>query len=92
MTKTKISNPQSKFVDNDLQYEIVPRRRSERRSVNYLQGLKSELAAENKDIDVQNTEKKLAAVLIEDERRQSARRTSRPTLLSAVEISKLRKK
>lgn len=70
----------------------MPRRRSERRNVNERQDTKSELVAESEGIKVQNLDKRQAELLTGDDRRQSARRRSKPTLLSATEISKLRKK
>ncbi|MDO7596840.1 MAG: hypothetical protein MUR51_04040 [Pseudomonadota bacterium] len=47
---------------------------------------------ENKNMKVQKPDRKHTNLLTEDERRQSARRTSRPTLLSVDEIATLRKK
>jgi hypothetical protein len=82
----------SNLIVNDTQYEVVPRRRFERRSVSDQQAIKPELATENEDIKMHKVDKRQAKFLREDERRQSARRSSRPTLLSVDEIAKLRKK
>lgn len=79
-------------IVNDMQYEVVPRRRFERRGINSPQGIKPLLVAENEDMKMHNVDKKQADLLSADERRQSARRSSRPTLLSVDEIAKLRKK
>ena len=92
MSNTKISNSESNLIVNDAQYEVVPRRRFERRSVNERQVILPKYAAENEDMNVQQRDKKHTDLLIEGERRQSVRRTSRPTLLSVDEIAKLRKK
>jgi hypothetical protein len=82
----------SNLIVNDTQYEVVPRRRFERRSANDRQVIKPELATENEGMKVHKADKRHAEFLREDERRQSARRSSRPTLLSVDEIATLRKK
>lgn len=92
MSNTTPPTSASSLIANDTRYEVVPRRRFERRSVNDRQVIKPELAAENEDMQVEKSDKKNAAQLRIDERRQSDRRTSRPTLLSVDEITTLRKK
>ena len=91
-SKTNTPNSQSNLIDIDTYYEVVPRRRSERRSANQPEGIKSKFAVEDKDLEVQKLDKKHAELLREGERRQSDRRTSRPSLLSVDEIAILRKK
>jgi hypothetical protein len=85
------NTPPPNFV-NDTQYKVVPRRRFERRSVNDPQGIKRRLAAENEDMKMHKVDRRHTEFLREDERRQSARRSSRPTLLGVQQISKLSKK
>ena len=92
MSNTTPPTSASNLIVNDKQYEVVPRRRSERRSVNERQEMKSELVVENEGIKVQNVDKIQVELFTGDDRRLSARRSSKPTLLSATEISKLRKK
>lgn len=88
MSKTNIPNSTANLLDNDTRYEVVPRRRSDRRSENPPKGSESE----GRDIKVQKMDAKDVDLSNEDERRQSDRRTSRPTLLSVDEIAILRKK
>jgi hypothetical protein len=82
----------SNLIVNDTQYEVVPRRRFERRAASELQAVNPEPATENKKMKVQKLDRKHTNLLRADERRQSVRRTSRPTLLSVNEIAALRKK
>jgi hypothetical protein len=90
MSKTTPPKSNPNLIENDTQYEVVPRRRSERRSTEQQLDIKSELAVEDNDITV--VDNKHADLVREGERRQSGRRTSRPTLLSVDEIEVLRKK
>ena len=92
MSNTTPPTSVANLIVNDTQFEVVPRRRFERRSVTDSHVVKPELVAENEDIKLHKLEKAHANLLRESDRRQSARRASRPTLLSATEISKLRKK
>jgi len=82
----------SNLILNDKEYEVVPRRRFERRGVSERYPVNPEQDTENKNMKVQKPDRKHTNLLTEDERRQSARRTSRPTLLSVDEIATLRKK
>jgi hypothetical protein len=66
-------------------------RRFERRWVSERQAVNSEQVTEDKNMKVQKLARKNTNLLREDEPRQSARRTSRPTLLSVDEIATLRK-
>ena len=91
-SKTNTPNSQPNLIDIDTHYEVVPRRRSERRSANQPEGIKSKFAVEDKDLEVQKLDKKHAELFRENERRQSDRRTSRPSILSVDEIAILRKK
>ncbi len=88
MSNTNTSIPESNLIDNDTQYEVVPRRRADRRDGKQSQ----ELASESDGIKVQKIDTEQAGLSNEGERRQSDRRTSRPTLLSVDEIAILRKK
>jgi len=91
MSKTNASNSEFHLIENDTQYKVVPRRRSERRNKASLNS-KPEFNLENDSINVQKVNKKQLDSVREDERRQSGRRrTSRPTLLSVDEIVILRK-
>jgi len=91
MSTTKNTpNSKSNLIDIDTHYEVVPRRRYDRRSTERQLDIKSELAVKGNDITV--VDNKHAELLREGERRQSDRRTSRPSLLSVDEIAKLRKK
>tara|TARA_R110002050_G_scaffold269917_2_gene412685 strand:+ start:228553 stop:228828 length:276 start_codon:yes stop_codon:yes gene_type:complete len=90
MFKTDSLNAEFNLIENDTQYEVVPRRRSERRSKNSPRS-KSEFTVENDNINVQKMNKKRVDFAREGERRQSGRRNSRPTLLSVDEIVVLRK-
>jgi hypothetical protein len=92
MSNTTPPTSVANLIVNDTQYEVVLRRCFERRSVNHQQVIKPELATENEDIKMHKGDKRQAKFLREDERRQTARRSSRPTLLSVDEIAKLRKK
>jgi hypothetical protein len=88
MSTINIPNSKANLIDNDTHYEVVPRRRSDRRD-----GKPSEkLASESDGIKVQKMDTEQADSLREGERRQFDRRTSRPTLLSVDEIATLRKK
>ena len=91
-SKTNTRTPESNLIDNDTYYEVVPRRRSERRSANQPEGIKSEFVVKDEDIKVQQLDKKHAVLLRDEDRRQSERRSSRPSLLSVDEIAILRKK
>ena len=88
MSNTNTSIPEFNLIDNDTQYEVVPRRRADRRDGKQSQ----ELASESDGIKVQKIDTEQAGLSNEGERRQSDRRTSRPTLLSVDEIAILRKK
>jgi hypothetical protein len=92
MSNTTPPTSASNLIVNDTQFEVVPRRRFERRGTNDRQVIKPEFATENEGMKAHKAEKAHANLLREGERRQFARRASRPTLLSATEISKLRKK
>lgn len=92
MSKITPSNSKSSLIESDRQYEVVARRRSDRRGMNQQLDSKPELAVEDNEIKVQKVDKKHAELLREGERRQSDRRTSRPSLLSVDEIAILRKK
>ena len=88
MSNTNTPIPESNLIDNDTQYEVVPRRRADRRDGKQSQ----ELAPESDGIKVQKIDTEQAGLSNEGERRQADRRTSRPTLLSVDEIAILRKK
>jgi hypothetical protein len=91
MSTTKNTpNSKSNLIENDRQYEVVPRRRYDRRSTERQLDIKSELAVKGNDITV--VDNKHADLVRKGERRQSDRRTSRPTILSVDEIATLRKK
>ena len=87
-SKTNTRTPESNLIDNDTYYEVVPRRRSERRGEDQSQ----DVVSETDDIKLQKIDLGQADFSRETERRQSDRRTSRPTLLSVDEIAELRKK
>jgi|GEM_PF-1698045 len=91
MSKTSPPISESNLIENDTQYEVVPRRRYERRSTEQF-NIKSEFTVEDNDINVQKVDNKHLSLVMEGERRQSGRRSSRPTLLSVNEIATLRKK
>ena len=90
MTKTNTPKSEPNLIDNDRQYEVVPRRRYDRRSTERQLDIKSELAVKGNDITV--VDNKHADLVRKGERRQSDRRTSRPTILNVDEIAILRKK
>ncbi len=87
MSTSSTPNPEPNLIDDDTHYEVVPRRCSERRSGNQSQDLAYETTILNYKKGIQGT-----LISREGERRQSDRRTSRPTLLSVDEIAVLRKK
>jgi hypothetical protein len=88
MSTINTPNSKTNLIDNDTQYEVVPRRHSDRRSENQSQ----DATPESVNIKLQKMDTEQTDSLREGERRQSDRRTSRPTLLSVDEIAALRKK
>tara|TARA_R110001583_G_scaffold130834_1_gene282585 strand:- start:85891 stop:86169 length:279 start_codon:yes stop_codon:yes gene_type:complete len=92
MSKANTPISESNLIENDTQYEVVPRRRSERRSTGQ-PDIKSKFSAVDNDIKVQKVENTHIDLADKgEERRQSGRRSSKPTLLSVDEIAILRKK
>jgi len=91
MTTENISPKEIDFDEDDTQYQPVPRRRMERRSISRRTPRVRLLTSDNVR-ELRRIGKKNHIHQRLEERRQQDRRSSRPKILSIYEIARLRKK